>query len=61
MKKNLATIILLFIALAVNAQNLQLHYDFGRRIYSNTEATRPNVTLTYEQFTPDALGNCSGL
>jgi hypothetical protein len=57
MKKNLFTIILLFSALTVSAQNLQLHYDFGRRIYSSEEATRQDITLTLEQFKADKLGS----
>jgi hypothetical protein len=44
-------------ALPAAAQNLQVHYDFGRRIYSSEEATRQNVTLTFEQFRPDAAGS----
>ncbi len=44
-------------ALPVAAQNLQVHYDFGRRLYSAQEATRQNVTLTFEQFRGDALGS----
>ena len=27
-------------ALSVNAQNIQLHYDFGRNIYPDQEAGR---------------------
>jgi hypothetical protein len=44
-------------ALPAAAQNLQLHYDFGRRLYSDEEATRQNVTLTFEQFSADRLGS----
>lgn len=40
-----------------NAQDIQLHYDFGRNIYSDTEAGRPKLTLTYENFTADAWGS----
>lgn len=39
------------------AQNLQLHYDFGRNIYSDNEAGRPKVTLTYEKFSADQWGS----
>lgn len=56
MKKGI-TIILLLVAVAANAQNLQLHYDFGRRIYSSEEHTRQDVTLTLEQFKGDCLGS----
>lgn len=43
--------------LSVAAQNIQLHYDFGSAIYSNEEAERPEVTLTFEQFKADNLGS----
>ncbi len=39
------------------AQDLQLHYDFGRNIYSDEEAHRPKVTLTYEAFKADKWGS----
>ena len=44
-------------ALGANAQNIQLHYDFGRNIYSNEEADRQKVTATLEQFKADDWGS----
>lgn len=43
--------------LAAQAQNVQLHYDFGRNIYPEQEAGRPKVTLTFEQFKADKWGS----
>ena len=40
-------------ALTANAQNIQLHYDFGRNIYPDEEAGRQKVTVTVEQFKAD--------
>ncbi|MBR1468948.1 MAG: DUF5020 family protein [Prevotella sp.] len=42
---------------AAQAQNLQLHYDFGRTLYSSEQAERPKVTLTLEQFKADKWGS----
>ena len=39
------------------AQNLQLHYDFGRNLYSDNQPARPKVTLTYETFSADQWGS----
>ena len=44
-------------ALASNAQNIQLHYDFGRDLYSKQQADRPKVTMTLEQFKADSWGS----
>ena len=44
-------------ALSVNAQNIQLHYDFGRNIYSDQEDGRQKVTITLEQFKADKWGS----
>ena len=44
-------------ALTVNAQNIQLHYDFGRNIYPDEEASRQKVTVTLEQFKADNWGS----
>lgn len=43
--------------LTANAQNLQLHYDFGRNIYDQDESGRQSVTATFEQFKSDNLGS----
>lgn len=57
MKKNLLSLVLMLIASTSFAQNLQLHYDLGRSIYSDEEADRQKVTLTFEQFKADKLGS----
>jgi hypothetical protein len=57
MNKILSTAWLSAVAFAATAQNVQFHYDFGRRIYSDEEATRQNVTVTLEQFKADAWGS----
>lgn len=57
MKRTTFTFVLLMTAFAAWAQNFQLHYDFGRKIYSDEQATRQTVTLTYEQFKADNLGS----
>ena len=44
-------------ALSVNAQNIQLHYDFGRNIYPDQEAGRQKVTIALEQFKADKWGS----
>ena len=41
----------------LNAQNIQLHYDFGRNIYTGAEASRSKVTITLEQFKADSWGS----
>ena len=51
--------------LTVHAQNIQLHYDFGRSIYSEQFSgpqsddvmRRQKVTLTLEQFKADNWGS----
>ena len=35
------------------AQNIQVHYDFGRNIYTGEEAGRQKVTITLEQVKAD--------
>ena len=44
-------------AVCSDAQNIQLHYDFGRNIYPDEEAGRQKVTATLEQFKPDQWGS----
>ena len=39
------------------AQNIQLHYDFGRNIYPDEEDSRQKVTVTVEQFKADKWGS----
>lgn len=49
MKKPVAILMVLFIAASLQAQNLQVHYDFGK--------TRKLVTSTVEMFKPDKWGS----
>ena len=44
-------------ALTVDAQNIQLHYDFGRNIYADEQPDRQKVTITLEQFKADNWGS----
>lgn len=57
MKKLMISALMAVAALGANAQNIQLHYDFGRNIYSNEEADRQKVTATLEQFKADDWGS----
>lgn len=57
MKKFITMCALLAAGLSATAQNIQLHYDFGRSIYSDEEADRQKITLTFEQFKADKLGS----
>ena len=57
MKKILSIALLAFAALTAQAQNIQLHYDFGRNIYTGEEAGRQKVTITLEQFKADQWGS----
>ena len=58
MKKALTVALLTLASTAAMAQvNIQAHYDFGRKAYPDAEATRQNMTVTFEQFRPDRLGN----
>lgn len=41
----------------VAAQNIQLHYDFGRTFYSSEQSERQRVTMTIEQFKADPWGS----
>ena len=51
------TAVLLLMSIATQAQNVQLHYDFGRFIYPDEEAGRQKVTMTLEQFKADKWGS----
>ena len=57
MKKQILLAMLLMMGMAVQAQNVQLHYDFGRNIYPDAEAGRQKVTMTLEQFKADKWGS----
>lgn len=39
------------------AQDIQLHYDLGRNIYTGEESGRQKVTVTLEQFKADPWGS----
>ncbi len=55
--KKLSVCMMMLCALAVQAQNIQLHYDFGRNIYPDEESNRQKVTVTLEQFKADKWGS----
>ena len=55
MKKLLAVAIAFVASLSVQAQNVQLHYDFGH--LNDNLSTRPKLTSTVEMFKPDKWGN----
>ena len=57
MKKLFILPFMLLAALCAQAQDIQVHYDFGRNLYSDTEAGRQKVTVTLEQFKADKLGS----
>ena len=41
----------------LQAQNIQLHYDFGRSLYDKDLQGRPLFTSTVEKFHPDTWGS----
>lgn len=57
MKKFFILSCMFAMAILANAQNVQLHYDFGRHIYSEDEGARQSVTATFEHFKADKLGS----
>ena len=57
MKKFTLFTILLIAALGIQAQNIQVHYDFGRHFYPDEESNRQKVTITLEQFKADKWGS----
>ncbi len=57
MKKAFLFGMMVLSALTAQSQNIQLHYDFGRNIYSNEEPERQKVTVTLEQFKADKWGS----
>ena len=57
MKKLFSFVLMAVAALTANAQNIQLHYDFGRNIYPDQEPDRQKVTVTVEQFSADKWGS----
>ena len=59
MKKFFSLVLMAVAAMSANAQDVQLHYDFGRNFYSDEEAGRQKVTMTLEQFKADTWGSWS--
>ena len=60
--KKVLLIALLFLSLPIMAQNVQLHYDFGRSFYNDLDKTaesngRAVLTTTVEMFRPDKFGS----
>ena len=60
--KRFLLLILLVGTLSAKAQNVQLHYDFGRHAYKslnseNKADARPALTSTVEMFRPDKWGS----
>lgn len=59
--KSLIFILLSMEFTAVSAQNIQVHYDFGRALYSEFNKQdaqrRPTITTTVEMFKPDRWGS----
>ena len=53
MKKLISFALMAIAALTANAQDIQLHYDFGRNIYPDQEPDRQKVTIILEQFKAD--------
>ncbi len=56
MKKQILSLLFFVSCMTVGAQNIQVHYDFGRNIYTGEEAGRQKVTVTLEQFKADQWG-----
>lgn len=57
MKRIYVLAMMAILALGAAAQDIQLHYDFGRNLYSDEEAGRQKVTVTLEQFKADKWGS----
>ena len=55
--KKVFTLLMLACTMSVSAQNIQLHYDFGRNFYSDQEPNRQKMTMTIEQFKADQWGS----
>ena len=52
MRKFILSILGLTFATMVSAQNIQLHYDFGRNIYTGEEAGRFRVSSIWASSRP---------
>lgn len=57
-KKAIQLVLFLFFAVgSLSAQNIQIHYDFGREIYDKDQSDRARITTTLEMFKPDSWGS----
>ncbi len=52
----MAVVMTVVCAIAVQAQNIQLHYDLGHSLYGELNG-RPNVTSTFEMYKADKWGS----
>ena len=57
MRRTIFSLAMLALATIAGAQNIQLHYDFGRNFYSDQESGRQKMTMTIEQFKADQWGS----
>lgn len=57
MRKLFLLAVMLIAGVAANAQNIQVHYDLGRHLYSTEEGGRQQVTATFEKFSSDNAGS----
>lgn len=57
MRKLFLLSLMLLASFSMQAQNVQLHYDLGRHLYSESEAGRQAFTATFEQFKADKTGS----
>lgn len=58
--KTTTTLLTMFVgllALQAEAQNIELHYDFGRSLYDKEFDGRPLLTSTVDKFHPDQWGS----
>ena len=55
MKRFFLSFCLVLACISIEAQNVQLHYDFGRGLYNELN-DRPLLTSTVEFFHPDSFG-----
>ncbi len=57
MKRIFTILLVLSSIVSAQAQNVQVHYDFGQVLYGDEYAERPQVTTTLEMFKPDKWGS----
>lgn len=57
MKRHFLIASILLFSFGSKAQNIQLHYDFGRSIYDKEMSGRPLLTSTVEMFKSDKWGS----